>query len=98
MVEELTTCPPDTYRADSEFNGSRFRPAGSETPQPRLKELLGTVAHELRNPLATAITAVRVIGSARELNHVSQRTLTALENQLQHAIRIVEDLFDLSAG
>ena len=98
MVEELTTYTPDAYRAGSEFNGSRFRPTGSETTQPRLKDMLGTVAHELRNPLATAITAVRVIGSARERDRVSQRTLTGLENQLQHAIRIVDDLFDLSAG
>jgi signal transduction histidine kinase len=66
--------------------------------QPCLDELLGTVAHELRGPLATVLTGVNVIASECELSPFARRALTAMEKQVRQAMRLVDDLFDLTAG
>jgi signal transduction histidine kinase len=66
--------------------------------QPCLDELLGTVAHELRGPLATVLTGVSVIASECDLEPFARRAFTVMEKQLRQAMRLVDDLFDLSAG
>jgi signal transduction histidine kinase len=66
--------------------------------QPCLDELLGTVAHELRNPLATVLSGVDVITSECDLDPFARRALLVMERQLRQAVRLVDDLFDLSAG
>jgi len=63
-----------------------------------LDELLGTVAHELRSPLAAIITGVSVIADDRDLGPHAQRTLASMKLQLWQTLRLVDDLFDLSAG
>jgi signal transduction histidine kinase len=66
--------------------------------QPCLDALLGTVAHELRSPLATILSGVSVITSECDLDPVARRALKVMEQQSQQAMRIVDDLFDLCAG
>jgi signal transduction histidine kinase len=63
-----------------------------------LDELLGTVAHELRNPLAAALTGVYAITSDGDVDTAARRILPGLERQLRQAMRIVDDLFDVCAG
>jgi signal transduction histidine kinase len=66
--------------------------------QPCLDELLGTVAHELRSPLATILSGVSVITSACDLDPFARRALGVLEQQSRQALRLIDDLFDLCAG
>jgi signal transduction histidine kinase len=66
--------------------------------EPCLDELLGTVAHELRSPLASIITGVSVIADDRDVGPSAQRTLASMKLQLWQTLRLVDDLFDLSAG
>jgi signal transduction histidine kinase len=63
-----------------------------------LDELLGTVAHELRSPLATIVSGVSVISSESDLGPFARRALAVMERQSRQAMRLVEDLFDLCAG
>jgi signal transduction histidine kinase len=56
------------------------------------------VAHELRTPLAATLSGVYVITSECDMDQLARRALAVMERQLQHAMRIVDDLFDLSAG
>jgi signal transduction histidine kinase len=66
--------------------------------QPCLDELLGTVAHELRGPLATVLSGVSMISSECDLDPFARRALWVMEQQLREGMRLVEDLFDLCAG
>jgi signal transduction histidine kinase len=86
MVEELTRPAPAVAGE------------GLEVPPPCLDELLGTVAHELRNPLASVLCGVSVITSECDLCPVARQVLPGMERQLRQALRVVEDLFDLCAG
>jgi signal transduction histidine kinase len=64
----------------------------------RLDELLGTLAHELRSPLATILSAVQVITYDCGLDPDVRRALAVMERQSRQAMQIIEDLFDLCSG
>jgi signal transduction histidine kinase len=66
--------------------------------QPRLDELLGALAHELRGPLAAILGAAQVIGAEGAIDPVARRALALVERQSRQAMRLVEDLFDTCAG
>jgi signal transduction histidine kinase len=66
--------------------------------RPRLDELLGTVAHELRGPLATLMTGAGVLAPACESDPLARQALAVMVEQLRQAVRLVDDLFDLCAG
>jgi signal transduction histidine kinase len=59
-------------------------------------ELLATLAHELRNPLAPVVTGLELIrahcASIPELEHAR----SAMERQVHHLVRLVDDLLDTS--
>jgi signal transduction histidine kinase len=62
---------------------------------PPLVESLATLAHELRDPLATILFALETIPGG---DPDARRARTIAENQLRRAVRLVDDLFDLCAG
>jgi signal transduction histidine kinase len=70
----------------------------SKMVEPCLDEVLGTLAHELRSPLATVLGGVNAIASESDLDPFARRALTVMDQQLRQAMRLVDDLFDLSAG
>jgi signal transduction histidine kinase len=76
----------------------RLGPRRLQVTQPSIDELLGTLAHELRNPLATIVSAVQVITSDCDVDPVARRALALMERQSRQAIRLVDDLFDVCAG
>jgi signal transduction histidine kinase len=97
MVHELTR--PAAPIASQELGGKGVcLPTGSGVPQPCLNELLGTVAHELRTPLAATLSGVWMIASECDLDPVARLALSGMERQLRQALRLVDDLFDVCAG
>jgi two-component system, sensor histidine kinase len=58
-------------------------------------EFLATLAHELRNPLAPVVNALRVIESAASPSD-AQRARAIMQRQLAHMVRLVDDLLDVS--
>jgi signal transduction histidine kinase len=66
--------------------------------QPCLDALLGTLAHELRSPLATILSAVQVITFDGDPGPFARRVLAVMERQSRQAMRLIDDLFDLCAG
>jgi signal transduction histidine kinase len=57
---------------------------------------LATLAHELRNPLAPLRTGVDVLMRQPALQVELARTLSAMNRQLQHMVRLIDDLLDVS--
>jgi CheY-like chemotaxis protein len=63
----------------------------------RKNEFLAMLAHELRNPLAPISNAVSVMKSAEPGNAKVMKWATGIiGNQLDHMVRIVDDLLDVS--
>lgn len=61
----------------------------------RKDEFLATLAHELRNPLAPLRTGVELLSEAPEAA-IAQRTLGVMRRQLDHIVRLIDDLLDVS--
>jgi signal transduction histidine kinase/BarA-like signal transduction histidine kinase len=57
---------------------------------------LATLAHELRNPLATIRTAVELLGMCQENTDVRHEAEKAIANQVGHMAHLLDDLLDLS--
>ena len=64
-------------------------------PVPR-DEALATLAHELRDPLATILLALELHSEASD--PATRVSLSMAAHQARRAVRIVDDLFDLCAG
>jgi signal transduction histidine kinase len=56
---------------------------------------LATLAHELRNPLAPLRTGLDILRANPE-PMTTARTLAAMNRQLEHMVRLVDDLLDVS--
>lgn len=62
----------------------------------RKDEFLAILAHELRNPLAPILNAMRIIG-LRGGNDPAQAPIRAMvERQVRHMTRLIDDLLDMS--
>jgi signal transduction histidine kinase len=65
--------------------------------RPILDELLGTVAHELRSPLAGVLNGVYLLASENGLDPAARRALAGMKRELLGAMRLIDDLFDVCA-
>jgi PAS domain S-box-containing protein len=61
----------------------------------RKTEFLALLAHELRNPLAP-LRSLQVMHLAGDNREMVERARTVMERQLQHLVRLVDDLLDVS--
>lgn len=64
------------------------------TSDARQKELLATVAHELRNPIGCIRNAVQVLRLLNALDPRAAPTHDLIERQALHMTRLIEDLLD----
>jgi PAS domain S-box-containing protein len=62
----------------------------------RKDEFLATLAHELRNPLAPVRNSLEILKMARLDAKTVQQTRDIMERQVQHLVRLVDDLLDVS--
>ncbi|WP_241023116.1 ATP-binding protein [Paraburkholderia sp. Ac-20340] len=62
----------------------------------RKDEFLATLAHELRNPLAPIRNGLHILRLADAGSAAAQRTHDMLERQLDHMVRLVDDLMEVS--
>jgi signal transduction histidine kinase len=63
-----------------------------------LDESLATLAHELREPLATILLALEAIPGEGDGDPAARQARTIAERQARRAVRMVDNLFDLCAG
>ena len=62
----------------------------------RKDEFLATLGHELRNPLAPLLTGLELLKAARIQDPRVTQTTAIMERQIQHLIRLVDDLLEVS--
>lgn len=62
----------------------------------RKDEFLALLAHELRNPLAPLRNSLQVMQLAGNDLKTVEHARTVMERQLQHLVRLVDDLLDIS--
>ena len=87
-IEDVTDCrQADAMRADSET---------LRLMNKRKDEFLGVLAHELRNPLAPMRFALELLQRGETDSEKAVQARQVLERQLEHMVRIVEDLLDVA--
>lgn len=62
----------------------------------RKDDFLATLAHELRNPLAPIRNGIQILRLIAAENPTLERTSQMMERQMQHLVRLVDDLLDVS--
>jgi signal transduction histidine kinase len=62
----------------------------------RKDEFLAILSHELRNPLAPIVNAVRLLGTQPDGGPHQERARTIIERQVSQLTRLVDDLMDAS--
>jgi PAS domain S-box-containing protein len=62
----------------------------------RKDEFIAMLAHELRNPLAPIRYGLELLRRGAELSPPAARTRDMMERQLNHMVRLVDDLLDVS--
>jgi signal transduction histidine kinase len=62
----------------------------------RKDEFLAMLAHELRNPLGAIANAAYLLTQNGRDTPVAERSLAIIQRQIQHLVRLVDDLLDVS--
>ncbi len=62
----------------------------------RKDEFLAMLAHELRNPLGAIANAAYILAQAESGAPVAGRAVAVIQRQIQHLVRLVDDLLDVS--
>jgi signal transduction histidine kinase len=71
----------------------------SERERERQRELfLGTVGHDLRNPLQTIMMATQVLGASQTLTQAERRTVATIERTAERMRRLIDQLLIFTQG
>jgi CheY-like chemotaxis protein/nitrogen-specific signal transduction histidine kinase len=62
----------------------------------RKDEFLATLAHELRNPLAPISNSLQLLRLSGDVSPVIERVHGIMEQQVDHMVRLVDDLLEIS--
>jgi PAS domain S-box-containing protein len=92
---ELALATDLAHRAAVAIENTQLYQALRETDR-RKDEFLATLAHELRNPLAPVRNALQILKMPRVDAGTVERSREMMERQVQHLVRLVDDLMDVS--
>jgi signal transduction histidine kinase len=71
----------------------------AERERERHRELfLGTVGHDLRNPLQTIVTAAQVLAGSRTIGATERRTVATIERTAERMRRLIDQLLVFTQG
>lgn len=92
---DLTMAIDLANRASVAVNNTQLYEALRDNDR-RKDEFLATLAHELRNPLAPIRNSLQILKLGQLDEDTVERSLDMMERQLQHLVRLVDDLLDVS--
>jgi signal transduction histidine kinase len=76
-----------------------YRLRRAERERERHRELfLGTVGHDLRNPLQTIVTATQVLAESQTLTPVERRTVATIERTADRMRRLIDQMLIFTQG
>jgi diguanylate cyclase (GGDEF)-like protein len=75
---------------------AQAKQASAEKVQARQTDILGVVAHELRNPLPPMLQAAAALTRSRMDSRLLQQVQGIIQRQVGHIGRLVQDLLDVS--
>ncbi len=90
---ELARTVAELERAEAELTEQKRQ---LEEGDQRKNEFLALLGHELRNPLAPIVTGLELIRSRPVDDPVVRKACGALDRQVTHLTRLVDDLLDVS--
>jgi signal transduction histidine kinase len=97
LERSLAVAHRDAREAQVRANGEHRRLTTRLAATDRQRdELLATLAHELRNPLAPVVTGLELLRPHTASNPDLEHTRTTMERQVHHLVRLVDDLLDAS--
>jgi signal transduction histidine kinase len=89
--------PKPTHREDGSMRAT-FRPETEQNGAQIQQQLVATLVHELRDPLATLLTGLSVMRRYDVDEATVRRARERAERQAQHMARIIDDMLDLCRG
>ena len=92
---DLAVAEDLAHRAAVAVENARLYQALREADR-RKDEFLATLAHELRNPLAPIRNSLQILKMPRRRAAGVERSRDMMERQVQHLVRLVDDLLDVS--
>jgi signal transduction histidine kinase len=94
-AEELARMVAELERAERELTRMNTQLAEADR---RKDEFLAVLAHELRNPLAAIVTSLELLRLqvAQDGDPVLRRARDAMDRQVRHLRRLIDDLLDVS--
>ena len=95
VAADLPVAEDFAQRASIALENARLYEEAKEADR-RKDEFLATLAHELRNPLAPVRNALEIVRTAGIDGNVAGKAFTVIERQVDHMVRLVDDLLDLS--
>ena len=94
--EELRATNEELRTANDELRHRLIELKDAQEAGQHKDDFLAMLAHELRNPLAPIVSALRVIGRHPSNADVVERALAVIERQVHHQARLLDDLLDAS--
>jgi PAS domain S-box-containing protein len=93
--DDLAVAEDLAHRAAVAIENARLYEASTEADR-RKDEFLALLGHELRNPLAPISNALQLLKLPGADAAVSARARETMERQVEHLVRLVDDLLDVS--
>lgn len=92
---DLTVAEDFVHRASIALENTRLYEEARDADR-RKDEFLAMLAHELRNPLAPVRNALEIVRTEGIDAEVATKAFEAIDRQVNHMVRLVDDLLDLS--
>ncbi len=93
--ESKPVAPDDPAPEGGAVTGKSQSEVARKGPVRRWRMILALVGHELRSPLGTIVSGIKLL-ARHPLSDESKKVVAMMERQASHASRLISDLLDLS--